>query len=168
MTNQLLTRDQATQYALRLVRQRPYSRARLGEKLRWRGASENDAQAIVRQLTSVGILDDRRYAEMLAHHYLTIRRASLRATKQELRRRGLDANLQRAALEPTTNQDASADSELKRALHHIGNYSRRHPNKRANYGQNLVASLARKGFMDSVIKTAIKTLPSQSGRSPES
>lgn len=79
--------------ALRLLAARDYTRASLFRKLEQRGYAAEQIEAVINRLTAERFLDDRRYAE----RFIVTSRESGRylgyRLRQELRRRGVPADL---------------------------------------------------------------------------
>ncbi len=88
----------AKERALYLLDYRDYSYSELFKKL-----SENyDEQLcydVCDRLAELGVINDRRYAEQLARRYVEVKKFGLRRARQEMRQKGLGAELIDEALE---------------------------------------------------------------------
>lgn len=106
------------------------------------------------RLSEVGLIDDRRFAEAVFDAQQR-RQRSTRALKQELRTKGVDAEL---IDEASASIDADADLAIARAL-----VDRRLPGlQRVSHDvryRRLAGQLARRGFSPGVIGTVLRDLP---------
>lgn len=150
-----LTPEQAVTYALRLLSQRPYSVAKISEKLRHRDLSEPEVITIITKLTSLGLLDDVRYAESLVRNEIEFAKKSRWWTKQKLLSKGISPDI----IEQVTEHTEELLPETKQIDYHISKHLRRygHPISYTDK-QKLVAKLARKGFGPSTIVQRLKVL----------
>ena len=87
------TAESAYQYALRLLTGRDYTVAGVLRKFAARGICELDANAALVRLQREGWLDDRRYGERFAESALSNGRFYGARLRQEMRRRGFEADL---------------------------------------------------------------------------
>jgi regulatory protein len=84
--------------ALKLLARRDHFRAELADKLRTRGHSEDDVEAVLDRLADLGLLDDERLASRFAELRAVDRGWGPRRLELELRKRGVDRHLaERAA-----------------------------------------------------------------------
>lgn len=80
----------AYEYGLYLLENRSYSYRELYDKLMGAPHAEEDAVlAALEKLTRYGFLNDARYAEQLARHYVEDKKFGLRRAEYEMRHRGL-------------------------------------------------------------------------------
>ena len=86
-------RDRAWQYALRLLTARDYTAARLQGKLRDKGFSVEDAEAVVTRVVSEGWVNDRRFAERFVESARASGRYFGYRLRQELLRRGVPSDV---------------------------------------------------------------------------
>lgn len=144
-----LTREQGLQYALRLLKQRMYSSARLLDKLQQRGVGEQDSAAIIARLIDLKLLDDQAYAEAFVRSEARYRRTSKFHLTQKLRQRGIARDLAEQVMD---QQGAEIPDELERARHHAQAFWRksRETDPFAKQ-QKLKAFLFRKGFPPSLV-----------------
>ena len=84
--------EAAKKRALSLVEKRDYSRKMLIDKLTEKGATEDEAAEVADWLCSLGVIDDARYAELVARHYARTGYGE-RRLREELYRRGIDRDL---------------------------------------------------------------------------
>jgi regulatory protein len=103
----------ARSVALRLLTGAPRSRAQLAEAMAKRDVPEEVADRVLDRFTEVGLVDDAAYAEILVRSRHQERKLSRRALAQELRRRGVDDDVAREALEQVGEDD---EEQAARAL----------------------------------------------------
>ena len=103
----------AYQHACYLLDHRGYSFQEMYHKLEPKYPSEV-CLSTVNRLAKYGLINDRAYAEQMAHHYVEIKRFGLRRAYQEMRRRGLLAEQISEALEPYEARTAELLAELIR------------------------------------------------------
>lgn len=78
----------AYSYACYLLDRRGYSYQEMYHKLEPKYPSEVCFETVDR-LAKYGLINDRAYAEQMAHHYVEVKHFGLRRARQEMRRRGL-------------------------------------------------------------------------------
>ncbi len=145
----------AREIALRLLDVRDRTRRELERALAKRRVPEEAARAVLDRLTEVGLIDDRRFADATFDGQQR-RQRSTRALRQELRTKGVDAEvIEQAASEVDDETDLAVARELvaKRARS-----LERFPHQ-VRY-RRMAGQLARRGFSASVIATALRELPS--------
>ncbi|PPK98458.1 regulatory protein [Kineococcus xinjiangensis] len=127
---------------LRQLTMAPRSRAQLAEKLATKNVPADVAEAVLDRFTDVGLIDDAAFADMLVRSRQQTKGLARRALAQDLRRKGVDDETARAALETVTGEDeeAAARALVRRKLRSTRGVE---PAKRA---QRLAAMLARKGY----------------------
>jgi regulatory protein len=153
------TYEQALQYALRLLGQRPYSEAMLLQKLARRGTSPEYSTRIITKLTELGLLSDIHYAQSLIRTESQYKHASPRVITQKLRQKGIAPAHIQQVLSTTL---ADLPSEADQALYHAERYIKSHTRLSGlALKQKLMAFLYRKGFSSSAIQRAAKTLPAE-------
>jgi regulatory protein len=155
---QPLTPEQGVTYALRLLNQRHYSVHTLKTKLLWRGLTDAEAEAIVKKLTDLNLLNDARYAESLLRDETEFRHKSRRYAKQKLAAKGIDKQIIDTTLE---HQETPEETELANVLLHAERYVKRHPDLDLRQPTKLIANLSGKGFDYALIKQAIAHLRNQ-------
>ncbi|MBE6477049.1 MAG: regulatory protein RecX [Propionibacteriaceae bacterium] len=135
------------QIALRRLDRRDYSRGELTEYLvRRRGCDRGDVDEVLDRLESVGLVDDRRFAEAWAASRRRSRRLSASAIARELRAKQVSNEIiteTLAALDPGSEAATALDLARSRARGMRG-LDRRTAHRR------LAAALARKGYGPSV------------------
>lgn len=81
----------AFQYALHLLDYRDYSYKEMFGKLEKTYKNEKLCFAVMKKLTTVGVINDIRYAERLARKYVESKRFGLRRAKQEMLTKGISS-----------------------------------------------------------------------------
>jgi regulatory protein len=99
--------------ALRQLTAAPRSRAQLAEAMAKRDVPEDVADRVLDRFTEVGLVDDAAYAEILVRSRHAERGMSRRALAMELRRKGVDDEVAREALEQVDDAD---EEQAARAL----------------------------------------------------
>lgn len=144
----------AYQYALRLLAGRDYTVARIRAKLAARCVSESDAEDTILRLQEEGWLDDRRYAARFAESALTSGRFFGPRLRQEMRRRGMPAELVDEILTQAASEYDELD-ELRTVL------ERRYPGFDYSVAaekekRRVVSWLQRRGFGISAVMRAMR------------
>ena len=96
--------EAAKKRALSLLDKRDYSRKMLIDKLTEKQIPEADAAEVADWLCSMGVVDDRRYAGLVARHYAQ-KGYGPRRIREELFRRGIDRELWEDALGELPDSD---------------------------------------------------------------
>lgn len=91
--------DVARQIVLRQLAMAPKSRKQLRDKLQQRDCPDDVAEAVLDRMTEVGLIDDQAFAGMLVRSQQAGRGLAKRALARELRTKGVDDELARAALD---------------------------------------------------------------------
>ena len=107
--------EEARKRALRLLDKRDYSRKMLLDKLTEKGVPPEDATETVDWLCEIGVVDDRRYAELAVRHYAA-KGYGERRIREELYRRGIDPELRDAALTELPDTEDTVSRLLKNKL----------------------------------------------------
>lgn len=161
-TREPLNRQQLEQAALGYLNRFDVSASKLRQYLRTRakkagGHDEAEAwiDALIERYLGSGVLDDARFARNLTSQ-LTARGKSTRAISQKLRLRGVGEELTSELL--ATRREEQPGAELEAALAYVrkrrlGPY--RDPEKRAEFRQKDLASLARQGFSFDIARRAL-------------
>jgi len=100
---------------LTLLEQRSHARAELRRKLYQRKFSRPAIDAALDKAQHLGLLDDRRFAELLIEEKLRTARASQRALTADLRKRGVAADVVRETFEAMADQ-FTPEAALAQAL----------------------------------------------------
>ncbi|MFC8733341.1 regulatory protein RecX [Luteimicrobium sp. NPDC057192] len=103
--------EAARAVALRMLTGAPRTRRQIADGLRRRGYADDVVEELVERLTDVGLLDDAELAGMIARSQLAERSLSRRGIAAELRRRGIEDDDARAAVE--TIDDDAEDAALR-------------------------------------------------------
>ena len=98
--------------ALDLVGRRPHFRQELLQKLTDRGYPLADIEAVLDDLTRLGLLDDPRHAREMVSGSMTRKGFGPRRMRHELRRRGVDDSIADTAVSEVFDDP---DEELRRA-----------------------------------------------------
>jgi regulatory protein len=127
---------------LRMLDRRAYSRAELGTALRKRGVPDEAADRVLDRFTEIGLIDDAALADGYARAQHQERGLAGRAVALKLRRRGIDDDSIRDAVEQI-DRDSELDiarTLVERKLRSLGGLDP------AVQVRRLVGLLARKGY----------------------
>ncbi|HYN28997.1 MAG TPA: regulatory protein RecX [Dermatophilaceae bacterium] len=132
----------ARQIVLRQLTMAPRSRAQLEQALRKRHCPDDVATDVLDRMEEVGLVDDEAYAAMLVRSRQAGRGLARRALAAELRTKGVDDEVARAALDEVDPAD-----EEQRARELVDTRLRRlHGLDATVQIRRLAAMLARKGY----------------------
>jgi len=150
-----LTKQQAYQYALRLLTGKDYSVVRMRAKLVARDVIEEDVEAVILQLQGEGWMDDRRYAGRFAESAVKEGRFYGSRLRMEMRRKGFDASLVNEIL-GSLFSDSDEVAEVRTVA------SRRYPGFNFSAAtdrdkRRAISFLQRRGFGISSIMQALRT-----------
>ncbi|MGE2713538.1 recombination regulator RecX [Mycolicibacterium litorale] len=142
--------EQAHAYCLRLLTARARTRAELEGRLTQRGYTEPVAQRVLDRLTEVGLVDDEDFAEQWVRSRHLYAGKGKRALADELRRKGVDAEVI-----TTTLADIDAGAERDRAEQLVRDRLRRErlddePGSDLKVKRRLAGMLARRGYSQSM------------------
>jgi regulatory protein len=142
------------QYALRLLTGRDYSVQKLRAKLTSWNLAEQDVESTLLRLQEEGLMDDRRYAAHFAESALSDGRFYGPRLRQEMRRRGVTAELVDDVLKQVCEEYNEAD-ELRSVI------DRRYPGfvysaASDKEKRRVISWLQRHGFGISAILTALR------------
>ncbi|MDM4723208.1 regulatory protein RecX [Micromonospora sp. WMMA1363] len=155
--------EMAREICLRQLAVRPCTRAELAGALANRGISEEAATAVLDRYDEVGMIDDAAFARAWVSSRHARRGLARRALATELRQRGVDAEVARAAL---GELDEETEAETARALAERKLRSARGAPDAVF--RRLVGMLARKGYPPGVAIRAVKeALATQSAEAAE-
>lgn len=101
--------------ALRMLERRDYSQKELLQKLKEKGESEEDSEAVVNRMVELGVVDDERYSKMIVRHYAAKGYGACRI-KQELYRHGIHPELWEEAMEQLPSQEETMDKLFRNKL----------------------------------------------------
>lgn len=134
--------QRARDICLRLLGVRARSRAELADALRRRGIPDGTAEAVLGRFDEVGLIDDAAFAEAMVQSGHRHRGLGRRALAAELRRKGIDDELTRAAVAAVDPADEERRArELVRRRLRTSDAGDAHTQLR-----RLVGMLARKGY----------------------
>lgn len=138
--------------ALRQLTAAPRSRAQLAEAMARRDVPEDVAERVLDRFAEVGLVDDAAYAEVLVRSRHAERKLSRRALAQELRRKGVDDEIAREALEQVDDEDEerAARALARKKLAATRGLDREVRLRRA-YG-----ALGRKGYGGSLVSRVVR------------
>lgn len=108
-------REQALQYALRLLAYRPRSQAEVRQRLEQRGWNERTIEETLERLRQNGLLNDAAFAHSWVENRHTFRPRGRRLLIQELRQKGLDEQTIQDALSDTDEEEAAYTAARTRA-----------------------------------------------------
>jgi regulatory protein len=109
------TPDEAKEKALRLLDRRDMSKKELTDKLIEKDVSPDDAQRAADRMEELHLIDDARYAGLVARHYAS-KGYGLRRIREEFFRRGVPRDAWEAALEDLKTPDETIDRLLRLKL----------------------------------------------------
>ena len=121
---------------------RARSRRELADKLRQRNVPDDVAARLLDRFEEVGLVDDAAFAHSWVSGRHAARGLAPRALAQELRRRGVDDDVAREALDQLgdAEQEATARSLVRKKLRSLDRFDE------ATQTRRLVGMLARKGY----------------------
>ncbi|GIG86739.1 regulatory protein RecX [Plantactinospora endophytica] len=143
--------EQAREICLRQLAVRPRTRAELATALTRRGISEEVAAQVLDRYDEVGIIDDAAFARAWVSSRHQGRGLARRALANELRQRGVDADV---ATEALGELDESTEAETARSL--VDRKLRTATGSPEAVFRRLVGMLARKGYPPGVAIRAVK------------
>lgn len=131
---------------LRRLTAAPRTYAELRSDLRDRGVPDDVADRVLTRFTEVGLIDDQAYAQMWVQSRHRSRGASGRLIEQELRRKGIDDDIAREAVQALTPEQ---ERDRARALvdSRLASSVRLEPAART---RRLVGMLTRRGYSPSL------------------
>jgi regulatory protein len=139
--------------ALRLLAGREMSSARVRERLRARGFSDEAIDGTVERLTRAGILDDRRAAQAAARTLVSIRHRGRHRVGRELERLGFTKEMAQDVTEAVL-ADADERAVLDKVVASKLRGRRSIPDAAAY--RRLSAALLRRGFPGDLIRSALR------------
>jgi regulatory protein len=137
--------------ALELLTGRELTGHQLCEKLKQRGFSDSICQELLESFLEVGLVDDRRVADMMLQKYLR-----MACSRMVIRQKMLQSGLSREIIDEQL-ATIDADLEQENARKQVARLSSRAPEK-------AIASLQRKGFSSAQTRLAVGELTDQEGR----
>jgi regulatory protein len=151
--------DWARQIVLRQLTAAPRSRSQLEQVLRRKGCPDDVAATVLDRMEEVGLVDDAEYAGILVRSQQAGRGLARRALAQELRRKGIDDDTARGALDAVGEHE---EEERARAL--VAKKMRSMSGlDQAVQTRRLAGMLARKGYGSDiamrVVREAVRNAP---------
>ena len=137
----------ARERALYLLDERDYGYVEMFKKLE-NNYSEDICYEVVNDLSRLGLIDDRRYAQKCAEYFLTRKLWGKYRAREEMRRRGIPSELIDEALE---EYDEGSDDRLRELIEK--KYARKLADE--NGVNKVKAALARQGFSYDEIKQVL-------------
>ena len=137
----------ARERALYLLDERDYGYVEMFKKLE-NNYSEDICYEVVNDLSRLGLIDDRRYAQKCAEYFLTRKLWGKYRAREEMRRRGIPSELIDEALE---EYDEGSDERLRELVEK--KYARKLADE--NGVNKVKAALARQGFSYDEIKQVL-------------
>ena len=140
--------ERALSYTLWLLGRRDYSEKELRDRLARKETPPDDVDRVIARLGELDLIDDLKVAKLLVRSKR--RKKGIFALRRALRRKGIEGEAARQALEPVTDatQLAAAERILER---HAWRFEDRDPKARAR----AFAFLARRGFPPDVARAAL-------------
>lgn len=156
--------ERAVQIAVRAIESRPRSTAEIRDRLQRKGFAPETIDAAVERLLASRLLDDAAFARFWIENRQTCRPRGRHALANELRRKGVNAELVASALNATLVDDETARAEtLARAA--VRRYT-----DIADYRtflRRLGGYLQRRGFSAEIILPIVERLWHERGGDPE-
>jgi regulatory protein len=137
--------------ALRYLTCRPRSKTEVENKLRQRGFSRNVVNGVIQVLKGKNLIDDASFARLWTENRQAFKPRSKRLIRQELRQRGIEAQLSDEATSDLDDEDSAYRAALKksRTLASLDHNE---------FRQRLARHLQLKGFSFGVIETVVERL----------
>ena len=137
---------------LRALTGAPKTRKQLADLLARRGVPEDAAVAVLDRFTEVGLIDDAAFARLWVEGRHRSRGLAPRALAQELRRKGVDAELAAEAVALVGDEDerAAARELVRRRLAGMSRLDR------ATATRRLMGMLARKGYAGGMAASVVR------------
>jgi regulatory protein len=156
--------ERAVQIALRAIEGRPRSVAEIRDRLQRKGCASETIDAAIERLQAGGLLDDAAFARFWIENRQTCRPRGRHALADELRRKGVNAELVASALDATLTDEETARVEmLARAA--VQRYA-----AVADYPtflRRLGGYLQRRGFSAETVLPIVERLWKERGGDPE-
>ncbi len=151
--------ETARQVCLRLLTVAPRTRAELAVALRRRQIPDEAAEAVLARFTKAGLIDDAAFARAWVESRHHGRGLARRALAAELRRRGVDTEDARSAVESLTPDDELATARRLVAQRAASSLGRPLPAR----VRQLMGLLARKGYPPALAYRVVREVLEQEG-----
>jgi regulatory protein len=137
---------------LTMLDRAPRTRSELETAMARRGVPDHAAQTVLDRFVEVGLVDDVAFANAWVDSRHRGRGLARRALANELRKRGIDAEIASDALESVTSDDEAiaAEALVRRRIRSMSGLSREVQTRR------LIGMLGRKGFGGSMAYTVVR------------
>lgn len=142
----------AREKAMYLLEHRSHSKKELADKIARTAASREAAQAAAEKMEELGLLNDEAYARDLARELFTRKKWGAMRVKQELRQKGIDANLIEELLEEYGGEELALEN-LQEIL------ERKYPGweEDEKTRRRAFAAMQRLGYSYDLIRRAMRT-----------
>jgi regulatory protein len=149
----------AREKAVRLLAARPRSTAELQHLLRRRRVSEEQARAVVRDLTAAGYLDDTAYARAWIASRFATRPCGAKRLRWELRKKGVSSAVMEQAIGEALGEEDFSAAEERHARSLIERRSRSYKNLSSQARlRRIAALLERRGFASDTIARVLRSV----------
>jgi len=143
--------NQACVYALKLLAHTPRSRQVISERLARKGFEPSVAEAALQRLERLGAINDRAVADSILFRYGSARPSGRRRIEFEMKKRGIPAEISKAALENFSGQ-LELEGACELASRRVERMKHLNPQKRQ---KKIYDFLLRRGFSLSVAREAM-------------
>src|SRR5271155_3775658 len=150
---------QARQICLRLLTIAPRTRPQLAQALHRRGVPDEAAETVLSRFADVGLIDDAAFARAWVESRHYSRGLSRRSLSAELRRRGVDSEEIREAVD-TLDPEQEAATARRLVEHKLASTRGQSPEARARRTASL---LARKGYPPGLAFRLIREVMQEEG-----
>jgi regulatory protein len=155
MPRPLKNKEDALEFAMKLIGLRRQSEAEIRNRLRKRNCDDNCIEATVAELYKFGYLDDEAFAESYINDRIKLRPAGKSLIRAELRKKGID----RGMIDKKLDELLSAEDELASAKEILRKKLRTANSKDENkIKAKLAFHLRSRGFSSAVINEAIQNI----------
>lgn len=142
--------------ALRLLAHRPRTEAELRQRLTRKGFDAGAADACIVELRERGLLDDAAFAEMFTRDRVRLNPRGRRRVLQELRGRGVEAEVAVTAMEGVLREEAVDEVALAREA--ARRWRPRGGEEPPRARRRLTGYLARRGFGSETVRAVVEEL----------
>ncbi len=135
--------------AVKLIDHRPRSEAEVRQRMQRQGTAPDVIEKVVERLTTVGLLDDAKFARLWVENRDAFRPRSRRMLRYELRQKGLDEESIAQALEQVDDEQSARHLAMRRGqrLSHLD---------WPDFRQKLMGYLARRGYPYDITRHAVR------------
>src|SRR5688500_8940674 len=157
--DELAAEDQlwkARDSALNLLSFRARTATELRRRLREKAFPEEVVERCVAELVERGLVDDSAFAETFVRDRVRLRPSGARRLVQELRVKGVDADMAEEAIEEVLRSEDVSELELARVA--VSKWARRSGEDRARARRRLYGFLARRGFGGDTVRQIMEEI----------